>query len=397
MTKLLTPRNKNFFFGYYDKKPINSNNTLLLSHEVNSIGKEIEKNDIAKINVINLKNNQIILIDETNCWNYQQGSQLQWLNENEFIYNFFKKNYFSKVINFKSLKCVHETKYPIYSLSFDKKIYSTIDYSRLNFFRNGYGYKILNYENNDSLLKICDFKTSKILVDIKKNDFNGLLDIDYDNCWVDHILFSPGNHNFTFLLRYKNDKTNLFSSLLFYDFKKREISVCLDTGMAGHGAWLNKENFVIWGRKKRFVQTISKYENSLIKKIINVIRKYGIPNIVRKNIYGDTFLNFNSNTKEINDLKLNIPTNIGGGHFSFTEDERYMISDTYHDKNMLSTMFKYDISTKKVKLFHKFKTEKFLLNKSFRCDLHPRIVYDNKVIIDSTHEGFRGIYILNTK
>ena len=120
-------------------------------------------------------------------------------------------------------------------------------------------------------------------------------------------------------------------------------------------------------------------------------------NIVRKNIYGDTFLNFNSNTKEINDLKLNIPTNIGGGHFSFTEDERYMISDTYHDKNMLSTMFKYDISTKKVKLFHKFKTEKFLLNKSFRCDLHPRIVYDNKVIIDSTHEGFRGIYILNTK
>ena len=395
MTELLTPANKNFFFGYYDKKPTNDKNNLLLSHHVDSIGKEIDKNDIAKIKIINLKTDQITLVDETNCWNYQQGSQLQWLNENEFIYNFYDKKYFSKVINIKNLKCIHETKFPIYSLSNDKKIYSTVDYSRLNFFREGYGYKILNYENSDSLLKICDFKTSKILVDIGKSDINGLLNIDYENCWVDHILFAPNSYNFTFLLRYKNDKTNLFTSLIFYDFKNKKISVCLNTGMAGHGSWLNEKQFVIWGRKKRFVQNLSKYKSSFIKNIINLVRKHGVPNIIRKNVYGDTFLSFNTDTKQIIDLKLNIPTNIGGGHFSFTKDEKYMISDTYHDNNMQSLMFKYEMKLKKVTKLNKFKTENFLLNKSFRCDLHPRIISNNKAIIDSTHEGFRGIYITN--
>ena len=31
-------------------------------------------------------------------------------------------------------------------------------------------------------------------------------------------------------------------------------------------------------------------------------------------------------------------------------------------------------------------------DKSYRCDLHPRIISENEIIIDSTHEGFRGIY-----
>ena len=179
--------------------------------------------------------------------------------------------------------------------------------------------------------------------------------------------------------------------------KKKKIHNVVDTGMAGHGSWYDENNFIIWARQKQFTKKINKIDNIILKKIIKFIRFVGVPSFVRKNIYGDGYINFNKQNKLTKNLKLNIPYSLAGGHFSFINDKNLMISDTYHDNNNESLLFSYDMENNTLKKLNKFKCTPNIRNKSYRCDLHPRIISNNEIIIDSTHQGFRGIYLVNYK
>lgn len=392
MEKLITPYKKNHFFGYYDKSPLNFDKTYMISHEVESSGRKIKKTDSAKICITDLQKRTTKEIDKTYAWNYQQGAQLQWLCENRIIYNSFSKNYYSKIYNVETSKVESNLNYPIYSISNDKKIYSTVNYARLHKFREGYGYQQKNYEFDENLLKICSINNGEVFVELNISDFSHIDDLNTKCCWIDHILFSPKSYDFVFLLRSQSINSNLLSYLFFYDYEKKKIHNVIDTGMAGHGSWFDENNFVIWARQKQFTKKINKINNSVLKKIINLIRYLGVPNFIRKNLYGDNYINFNKETLSIKNLKLNIPFTLAGGHFSFIENYNLMISDTYHNKDDESLLFSYDMSNHSLKKFNKFKCITNIKNKSYRCDLHPRIISENEIIIDSTHEGFRGVY-----
>jgi len=90
-----------YFFGYYDKSPLNINCDKLLCHRVNFDGRDVNDDDIAEIGYIDLESGEFVLLDETLAWNWQQGSQLQWLpskNNNSIIYNSIKDNKFVSII-----------------------------------------------------------------------------------------------------------------------------------------------------------------------------------------------------------------------------------------------------------------------------------------------------------
>jgi hypothetical protein len=391
MEKLITPFGNNHFFGYYDKSPLNEDKNILLSHKVNCVGKKIKKKDSAEICITDISSGITRFIDSTLAWNYQQGSQLQWLTNQNIIFNFFNKEYLSKIYSLEKLKTLEILRYPIYSVSSDKKIFSSLDYSRIQKFRYGYGYSQKEYVENNCLLKIVKTENSKVILELNKEDFKEYNEIKFRNCWVDHVLFSPSSYDFVFLLRYLNSRNDLSSYLFFYDFNKKKYYNVLDTGMAGHGSWADNNNFVIWGRKKSFTKKISTIDNVFLNKIISVGRKIDMPSFIRKNIYGDSYIQFNKNNRSKKYLNLKIPTDISGGHFSFFK-KNLMISDTYHNEKCESVLFSYNIKREIIKKFSKYKCLKNIKDKSFRCDLHPRIISKNEVIIDSTHEGFRGVY-----
>ena len=171
MEKLITPYKKNHFFGYYDKSPLNYDKTYVISHEVESSGRRIKKTDSAKICITNLQKKTTKEIDETYSWNYQQGAQLQWLSKNKIIYNSFNKNYCSKIYDIETSKIESNLNFPIYSISSDKKIYSTVNYARLHKFREGYGYQQKDYEFDENLLKICSINNGEVFVEINISDF----------------------------------------------------------------------------------------------------------------------------------------------------------------------------------------------------------------------------------
>lgn len=389
----ISPKNRNFFFGYYDKDPMNKKLDKTLAHEVNFIIREPTKNDKVKIGYINNNNNLYFQLSETSSWNFQQGSMLQWIDNENIIFNDCdNKKYFSKILNINNKKVVIETKFPIYSISKDKKIYATIDFSKLNAVRKGYGYNQIQYKKNDQVLKICKISNSDIIVDIREKDLKEFIIPIYRNYWIDHVLFS--DYDFVFLLRHSNSKNDLYTKLMYFNFSKKKIYQVLDTGMAGHGSWLNNDEFIIWARESVIAKKIKSHLlfKKYIKKYFNTLNKFFINNIIRKNIYGDKFLIFNKKTMKICEFKNNIPYHLGGGHFTFTKNKKFMLSDTYPDKKNLSTLFQYNLKTKKNLILKKINTLPQIKDTNFRCDLHPRIIKDKKIIIDSTHEGFRGIY-----
>ena len=77
------------------------------------------------------------------------------------------------------------------------------------------------------------------------------------------------------------------------------------------------KQILLYGLEIEYSKKISQINNNFIKKIINIVRFFGVPSFIRKNIYGDNFLKFNKSEGKINELKLNIATKISGSHFSF--------------------------------------------------------------------------------
>ena len=133
-------KNKNCFFGYYDRKPNNISKSKILYHQLEG---EISKNNLKKkINLFykDLFTRENTKFAESSTWNYQQGTLMQWLTDTEIIYNDF--------INNVSVTCLYDIfskksrilkNKNYYSLSNDKKKIIYYNFSRISKFRPGYG------------------------------------------------------------------------------------------------------------------------------------------------------------------------------------------------------------------------------------------------------------------
>src|SRR5690625_1453435 len=78
--KRITPNDDmEYFFGYYDKSPWDKTNRYLLCLRTRNTTKSVAPKESAEIILIDTKNNNTVtVLAETNAWNVQQGSMLQW-------------------------------------------------------------------------------------------------------------------------------------------------------------------------------------------------------------------------------------------------------------------------------------------------------------------------------
>ena len=86
-----TPTDGHYFFGYYDKSPLNKDNSKILACKASFIDRMPSADDVLEIGYFDWKNsNEFIKLNETKAWNWQQGCMLQWLQNSESdkaIYN----------------------------------------------------------------------------------------------------------------------------------------------------------------------------------------------------------------------------------------------------------------------------------------------------------------------
>lgn len=400
----ISPKNRHFFFGYYDKHPWNQKQTKILGHEVFIEGRLPHRSDYADIGFFEKQNDKWIWkkIASSPCWNFQQGSMLQWLDENHIIFNqLSEKKICACILNVNS-GSERFLKNPIYCLSSNKqKIYS-VSFDLINKYRPGYGYSHCDprkkVNNQETGLSSTDIKSGRSNLHIP---FQSFIDENWvtkeDKFWIDHILPTSDDKHVAFFLRHLTDDGGVYTRLFFANTDNWNYWCALDTGMASHACWLTTEQFGVWARQQTFVKSVSQSKwAALLKPIISLVRKFGIPNQVRTSLYGDKFLYFNINENKIESFAHSIPSNEGGGHFSFDKTSRWMLNDSFpNDKGERPLMVYHLQKNKRTDIIH-LKTPLDIHATAWRCDLHPRWSPDNQwVCIDSVHEGNRGIYIAN--
>lgn len=413
IVKAATTGPKHHFFGYYETCPWNKNNNLLLALETNFIDHLSSPDENAIIGVIKEDDNKFNPVSKTSAWNWQQGCMLQWMPpdyENKIIFNDRRGGKFVSVI-----LDIHANKeeilpMPIYSVHPSGEWAITLNFSRLDFVRHGYGYE----GEDDSVSRekiskkdgifLLNLKTGehKLIISLENlYNFKRLDLMEGGHHWIDHLTFSPNGERFAFFHRFELENNRFYTRLFTADKDGSGLFLLLDSGMASHFAWQTDEKIMSWARKPALAAGVEKRKN-IMKFLLPIYKKLKIGNsFLRRKLIGDGFLLFTDRTSVFHSVGKNLSED---GHPSFCLlDKNLIITDTYPDKNHYRNLILYDIKNDKrvdIGKFYSLPDKDYTTDlnwdlSALRCDLHPRWNRNgNQVCFDSVHEGTRQIYIV---
>ena len=392
-----------YFFGYYDKSSLNKDNTKLLTHRVAFDGRDVEDRDIAEIGYIDLDKNEFIKIDETLAWNWQQGSQLQWLPplyDKKIIYNSIQDNKFVSIIYDIETKEKKIIPFPIYVIHPNGKEALGINYERHYWCRPGYNYQNIKnkkwdkpYHEEDGIFKI-DLENGEVeriinIVDIINTE--RLEEFDSCNNWLEHMMYNPSGDRFMFFHRWSKDGVDLSRVYIANSFDGKDILKLPENKFYSHYFWKNDKKLSIWtnyvnssnDKSLNLIQKIKsiKIIKNLLKPIYNII-KSNLPKEIKNKVSPPSQLYLIDDNV---DLKYNI---VGenilndcclNGHQSWHKKDDKLLTDSYQDKENFRWIYLLDTKTNNLITLAKFYS--VYNDCGYRCDLHPSLSIDEKYII----------------
>ena len=360
---------KESFFGYYDKSPLNRSNQWVLFHDVDFVNtKSLPKPD-NPVNIVgfNLITKQYKKFAVSYAYNWQQGTRLQWLDNDHFIFNNYCSNsdsYCSQLFSVNSDDPLKTLSFPIVDCY--NNIALTLSYPRLNILRPDYGYRNHLVECNINNLDgdgvfICDIKknTQELLISFSKlMAICGTDKIEKVSHKVNHIMINPNGSHFVFLYRFfinniKHDR------LIVSNIDGTQID-CLAKGMISHYCWDSTESLIAYMHGS---QGNGYYKLDIRK---NLIQR--LPSELQ--VFGD-------------------------GHPSIYKNK--LIFDTYPNKARYKKLYQYDFKQNKLTCLLEA-AESLDYYGETRCDFHPRFSMDGSIIFfDSVHENRRHLYFTYLK
>lgn len=370
----ITPDDGGFwFFGYFDKYPWDASGRYVLANRAEFMDRQPTADDRLTVGMINRQdNNKFIKIGKTSAWCWQQGCMLQWLDESKVIYNDCEGDEFvSRIIDVFSGEKWTLCR-PVYCITFDGKYALSINFSRLDKERPGYGYtggedefENKNHPENDGIwLLDIQKNTARLIVSLEQivRTFNRP-EMDNHANWFNHLLFSPDGKRFAFLHRWRTSDGKHLTHMFTADIDGSNIYPLNLDDMTSHYTWFGNN------------------------KIIAFANRHGS---------GWNYYEFTDQTDIVKTVGPDMLYGIDG-HCSYSPDKKWMLTDTYpaHENGYHRSLF----------LFNNYSRELFELGSFYadpalatplRCDLHPRWSRDGrKVCFDSIHEGARQIYIMD--
>ena len=374
--KRITPADGQYFFGYYDIQPYNTDETLHLTHKTTFRNRLHKKGDSAEIGFIEMSTGKYECLDVTEAWNFQQGAMLQWnpkRADREIIYNTLTDGEFCGVlmdIHTGKKRCLDR---PVANVSRDGKYAISINMSRLYDFRPGYGYAwptdSFYYDNHSAEdgVYVIDMETgkSKLVLSMQQIwDFSGSFFQKDEKMIINHITFNPDATRFLALVRnFPPAGCDHHTAIITANIDGSDMYLLSDYGFQSHYWWLNNEEVIFFSDGKEIKASKGWANNYILKDKTH-----------EGYMQAEGFF-------------------IEDNHMSFTKDNRYMLADTYpDDDDFLQTLRIYDTKRDIVADLGRFYSMPYSVA-DVRCDLHPRWNRSgNGITFDSTHEGFRGIY-----
>lgn len=364
-----------YFFGFHDVTPFSADSARLLSHHLLIPLRMPTEEDALEIGYFDGDNYQAWhKIAETHAWNYHKGARLQWVNQQEVIFNDSVNHALvSKLVNIEN-GSVKTIDFPIDTVSYDGKFATSFSYARLQQNMPGYGYVVGDegYLDEDTptttglFLVDLEHNTRSMLLSLKEiSDFQHEPSMDGKMHFVTHTEFSFDNRYIAFLHRwYKGTSRN--TRLIVYDRETKQMMASPTTGMVSHYAWNHLNGIVAYCR----------VEN------------------VDSHVYFST-----PDMKEWK--RCGYPQLNSDGHHHFIDDDWFLV-DTYPDKWRHVKLYKVNRTTDEVVLIADAKSPKKFVSPSehrhWKCDLHPRCSADGKWIsFDSVHTGVRSLCVMKNE
>lgn len=332
------------------------------------------ENDPATLLLVDLETREFIPLATTRAWNFQQGCMAHWLGtspDSLIIYNDLRDGKFvSVILNVHTKKEIKILPFPVSAVSPDGKKAISINFSRLRNTRTDYGYggdgqdaqTGVKFPENDGLFLVdLERGEAKLLVSIA--DVKAQVPIIPENGieYFNHTLFSrDGNKIFWLARAIPHRNTTAFT----VNADGTNLQRCFPDNWGGsHFDWLNGDQLMITG----------KYEG---KQDAHILFTVGEKNYQR---LGNGLLDYD-------------------GHGTFSPDGRWMITDTYPNRNNREQkIYLMDMKTEAVLPLGRFvEPEEFTGH--WRCDIHCRWSPRGDLVgFNSTFTGSRQAYFIRLK
>jgi hypothetical protein len=374
--RAITRGPKFHWFGYYDKLQFDPTGRYVLGMEVDFEHRSPAPDDVIRLGVIDTHDSdRWTQIGTTHAWNWQQGCMLQWIpgSSNEVIWNERADGQFiSRIMNVKSGKS-RALPAPVYTLSPDGRSAIYPDFRRLNDCRPGYGYAGPPDPNRDRKvpddagiwhLDLSSGKTRLLI------PFTQAAAVPYQpgfpegaKHWFNHLLYSPDGSRFIFLHRWRgaSEPMNKFNTRMFTAAANGKDLFVLDPhGRTSHFIWRDPKHVLAWAWHPS---------------------------------HGERFYLYRDRSEQVEVVGKNVMT--VNGHCTYLPGGRYILNDTYPDRDRLQHVFLYEIASGKRIALGSFLSPREYAGE-WRCDTHPRFSPDGtKVVIDSPHAGGRQMYLID--
>jgi len=364
------------WFGYYDKLEFDPSGRYVLGLEVDFEHRSPRPDDVIKAGMVDTADgDRWIELGETRAWNWQQGCMLQWLpgSHTEVLWNDRSGDQF--VCHIMDVRTRKRRTIPsaVYAVSPDATWAITTDFRRLNHTRPGYGYAGIPDPNaetaapNDVGIWKVDLATGKqrlvvSLADAARIPYPGGYSRGAKH-WFNHLLVSPDGSRFIFLHRWRGEKEGRgFSTRMFTAGADGKDLYVLDPyGKTSHFIWRDARHILAWAWHPS---------------------------------HGDKFYLFRDKTDRVEVVAPDVMT--VNGHCTYLPGSRWILNDTYPDKQRFQHVYLYDTKTHTRHPLGSFYSPPEYTGE-WRCDTHPRFSPDGeKVVVDSPHGGNgRQLYLID--
>lgn len=358
-------------FGYYDKSPWSRDQRYMIYLAPSNAVQNYVLQEETPIVLYDCESGEEHILTKTHVWNSQQGCMLQWLGPDfstRILFNDFRDGKYCSVIYSVIDGTEKVLEAPVYSVSLDGKTAVTLDFSRLNTFRPGYGY--CNLKDITAEEKFPDISCIWRL-DLEKNQVEAMpftyMDLAHfqpkENMAagfhkVNHIMLNPSATRFMFIHRWIV-KGVTYHRLMTCNVDGSDLYVLLDDGMVSHSNWKNDNRILSYCYTEK---------------------------------EGDAYHLLYDKTQKRETIGKGILT--VDGHPSYSPDGRFIITDTYPDWKRKQTLYLIRVSDGKVKRLGEIYSNVKYRNE-MRCDLHPRWDYNSaELCFDGSPGNKRQVYAL---
>jgi hypothetical protein len=354
------------FFGYYDRCPWSHDQRRLLIGRASIGPRRPTADDPLELLLLDVASGEAAQFATSHAWDWQMGCRMQWLDDGRILHNDRRDGRVVSVIRDADGREQRELTMPVIDTHGTTAV--TLNFARLDLCRPGYGVMGTGYSadvlapDDDGLFRVdLDSGRTELLVSFARlRDFAPHPTMDQGPGWMNHLMLNPSGTRVAFLHRWGPMAQPPWTTRLFTcDLDGGRLHLLNPEPFTSHCFWFDDEHMLTWcGRDDRQAYWLM---TDLSDQAVS---------------FGDDWFDRD-------------------GHCSFSPDRKWMLTDTYP----------HGADHRKLLLFRwpdgpRYDVGRFFDDPAWkganRCDLHPRFSRDGRsVCIDATHEGERGVYVVD--